>query len=373
MIRFASGGALSCILLGLLAYCVVTLFTCRAVERKKSLHEATEGLVQDVPCGEPAEGVPSSGGVHLVACDVLVPPNGATALFPGFEDIIPPEAAGPYAWTRLRIQHGDARRRRRRAGGKYIWQYVGLDGDLEDEFRLSGGTRMGPFELTDHVIERIPGFKIKLRPPRWQKQISAQPPSPIVNASTWHWIMNSSTMAYAEDCNCVWTGDTRVMIEAATKRPVSALAGAAPGPRMKAWSSSTAGEVISIAEGNRTAKELFLLQLSWSYWDGLGVMVPLSGTLLCALWPPHVDPSDRIWRHVCSCSLCIALCMGGLVTLALATTPWCGVWGHAFVCVLGLAGALLLQNTACKDTRWIDVNDQDHQLLPTAPAAATVE
>eukprot|EP00928_Gymnodinium_smaydae_P009043 TRINITY_DN13336_c0_g3_i1.p1 TRINITY_DN13336_c0_g3~~TRINITY_DN13336_c0_g3_i1.p1 ORF type:complete len:418 (+),score=17.86 TRINITY_DN13336_c0_g3_i1:47-1300(+) len=163
--------------------------------------EATE-----VFCETDANVAPVGSVVHL-ACPFSVEQGGVAAVFEGFEDIVAPSVRRQqYAWTKLQVQHLTPNRRR--SSGS-TWQDVYIDGHLKSEVRTAKTVKVGPYSLADDMILRIPAAApLQIQAPLWQRQGL---PAPIEQPSYGTWILNSSTMAYAEDCQCLWAGRTRVL------------------------------------------------------------------------------------------------------------------------------------------------------------------
>eukprot|EP00929_Paragymnodinium_shiwhaense_P108994 TRINITY_DN7534_c0_g1_i4.p1 TRINITY_DN7534_c0_g1~~TRINITY_DN7534_c0_g1_i4.p1 ORF type:complete len:377 (+),score=51.26 TRINITY_DN7534_c0_g1_i4:120-1250(+) len=330
---FAVGGGFICF--GLFVYLL-----CSAVHQSVVHHATTEEagqLVREVPCNWPSQQAPTSGVVHLEDCDIDLPPTAVDAIFEGFEDVVPPEANMKYAWSRLKIQHLTPQRRR----ASSEWETVWMDGDLQQQWPTSPGTRIGPYTLDPEVIKDLPFKELKLQPPPG-KQANQQPPEPVINSSSGNWVLNSKTMSYAEDCNCLWTGDTRVTIEVSVNTPVSIVAGAAQGPRLKEWVSAAGGSVSDVAAGSLSADQLLMNTLSndeaASKGKCFGVTLIICVSLWMMVWPGDAkDFCDKKVQLARCCSTFFRACViGGILSLAIILTAWFSFRGHIAFALLGL-------------------------------------
>eukprot|EP00929_Paragymnodinium_shiwhaense_P108995 TRINITY_DN7534_c0_g1_i5.p1 TRINITY_DN7534_c0_g1~~TRINITY_DN7534_c0_g1_i5.p1 ORF type:complete len:383 (+),score=39.80 TRINITY_DN7534_c0_g1_i5:120-1268(+) len=332
---FAVGGGFICF--GLFVYLL-----CSAVHQSVVHHATTEEagqLVREVPCNWPSQQAPTSGVVHLEDCDIDLPPTAVDAIFEGFEDVVPPEANMKYAWSRLKIQHLTPQRRR----SSREWETVLLDGDLWAEWPTSNGTRVGPYTLDPLVILNIPGKELKLQPPPGQ-QANQQPPEPVINEASGNWILNSKTMSYSEDCNCLWSGDTRITIEVSLNQPMSIVAGAAPGPLLQGWMSAAGGEVSDVAEGAESADRMLMNKLSnddfLSKLQLAGFTLGICIGLWVMVWPADYDTFCDKYKHTdfgrCCSTFFRACVIGCTLSLVIILTAWFSFRGHIVFALLGL-------------------------------------
>eukprot|EP00931_Biecheleriopsis_adriatica_P073459 TRINITY_DN47741_c0_g1_i1.p1 TRINITY_DN47741_c0_g1~~TRINITY_DN47741_c0_g1_i1.p1 ORF type:complete len:433 (-),score=37.00 TRINITY_DN47741_c0_g1_i1:64-1362(-) len=288
----------------------------------------SSGRVQEVPCedhlddGFEGPQAPEYGLIHLAGCNT---DTGVDAIFPGFDDVLPPGIAGKkYAWAKLRIQHYTESRRR---GGSYEWENVDSDGRLTAHTRVAPKVKVGPYSLTDPaLIAKIPELHLKLQPPPWQQH---NQPAPIKNQQWFggDWILNSSSMSYADDCNCLWVSDTRVFITVADPH-FSFLGGACPGWTLCGFEDSIGEKIATFEAGTVDAKNMFSLRLGRRDLDLWVSRLTLGFGLGCCFW-------YMVWPLVALIStvnICDAFCKG-----CIAET-FCGEWIGDAVTIAAMAG-----------------------------------